>query len=101
MTLIRVQGHFITNILVKISRCNVQFLSSGLYRRYWILTSSALSSRSSGRDCSDIPHAAVPDARGLARHLCDAAVTTGVDFHHALKQIADIYSQQREYIALA
>ena len=41
------------------------FLSSGLYRRYWNLTSSAC----------------------MARGLTHYAITTGVDFHHALKQI--------------
>ena len=67
MTLMMIKAiHY--NKLFKIpfqSDCNVVFLSSGLYRRYWDLTSSAL-------------------------RLVDFATnafTTGVDFHHALKQI--------------
>ena len=47
------------------SDCNVVFLSSGLYRRYWNLTSSAL----------------------RLVDFASIAFTTGVDFHHALKQI--------------
>jgi hypothetical protein len=50
------------------------FLSSGLYRRYWNLTSSAM--------------------RLVDLRL--SAFTTGVDFHHALKQISENnYLQQR------
>ena len=70
MTLIVIKAIHYNN---SVSVCNVVFLSSGLYRRYWILTSSA-------------------------KRLVDLrseAITTGVDFHHALKQIID-YSQQRE-----
>ena len=85
MTLIRIKAISLHYTLQRC--CNVLFLSSGLYRRYWNLTSSAI-------------------------RLVDLrfnAVTTGVDFHHALKQIEliaaimllIIYSQQREYRALA
>ena len=69
------------------------FLSSGLYRRYRVLTGSA-------RRLADL------------RRL--SAITAGVDFHHALKQIIEFagfpagsaamrlfYLQQRDSIALA